>query len=319
MTPTISIITPTLNAASTLGETLLSAVPDDARLVEHLLIDALSSDGTLDVAGKFSGLNIFSEMDQGIYDGMNKGAKRASGEWLLFLQADDWLPDGALAAYQNAILSNGSADIICGCAEALEQRADGSSRLVWAISEPSQQKLTVENISLGEPMINARLIRREAFWRLDGFSLEYSLASDRDFLLRAAELGISQVEIPYLTYRYRWHEGSSTMTEGNGLTERLSQENLLIVKKHLRNAGELDRKSLRRWHDSLTVQLAMNALETFRVRDLLSVVYEGCRMNSAWPLLFFAEVLSSLPGYLSRGGRTRSQVRKEKLDKRGEL
>ena len=73
MTPTISIITPTLNAASTLGETLLSAVPDDARLVEHLLIDALSSDGTLDVAGKFSGLNIFSEMDQGIYDGMNKG------------------------------------------------------------------------------------------------------------------------------------------------------------------------------------------------------------------------------------------------------
>ena len=159
-------------------------------------------------------------------------------------------------------------------------------------------------------MINARLIRRDVFWKLGGFSLAYPLASDRDFLLRAAESRIRQMQIDNFTYRYRWHEGSSTMTEGNSMTGQLSAENLAIVRSHLLNAGHLEideREALRSWHTRLTVQAAMNALESLDP-TFFSILLEGHRMNSQWSLSFFAEFFSALPGFLARGGRTRSQM-----------
>ncbi len=307
----ISIITPTLNAAALLGETLESLSSQNLKEVEHLLIDALSVDETLMVARKFPHLTIVSENDRGIYDGMNKGARLASGEWLLFLQADDWLPEGALDAWREAIYKNPSADILCGSAEAV-RRNEGQWSRVWSVTDSASKKLTVENIALGEPMINARLIRRELFLRLGGFSLEYSLASDRDFLLRAAEAGIIQQEIDALTYRYRWHAGSSTMTEGNPLTAKLTRENLAIAKNHLKQtqgrAKAEERKVLRCWHTRLTVQAAMNALEACELRKLFEAAVDGSGENPVWLFWFVREIFVSLPGFFLRGGKTRSQL-----------
>jgi GT2 family glycosyltransferase len=157
-------------------------------------------------------------------------------------------------------------------------------------------------------MINARLIRREVFLELGGFSLDFALASDRDFLLRAVNAGIKQVELPVLTYRYRWHTGSSTMTEGNALTARLSEENLSIAKKHLTQAKGEDFAVLRKWHSRLLVQRAMNALELPRMRGLLTAAKEGIDVDPVWPFRFIAELTRSLPGFLMRGGRTRSHT-----------
>jgi len=311
MPPLISIITPTRNAGATLAETLESVVAQgevfQQEEIEYLLIDALSSDETLQIAARYPHLQVISESDHGIYDGMNKGARAAKGEWLLFLQADDWLPEGTLEAYQNAIQEHPQAEIICGSAEAVRQDS-GKWKIVWSVSDGVRKKLTVENIALGEPMINARLMRRETFLKLGGFSLEYSLASDRDFLLRAAEMNISQVEIPAMTYRYRWHSGSSTMTAGNSLTHRLSSENLAIAKKYLSMASGKSKISLQKWHTQLTVQAAMNALESLDWNGLFRAVWEGIQESPLWALHFITEIMCSLPGFVLRGGRTRSAI-----------
>lgn len=303
----ISIITPVLNGSETLRETLESVRSQLESDTEHLLIDACSQDETLEIARGYSHLTIVSENDAGIYDGMNKGARMASGEWLLFLQSDDWLPAGALAAYKGALLKKSSADCLCGGAEAV-QRTGLEWTKTWSVTDSASKQLTVENIALGEPMINARLIRRDLFLRLGGFSLEYSLASDRDFLLRAAEARIVQEDVQMMTYRYRWHEGSSTMTKWNALTSRLSFENLEIAKLHLAIADPKDREGLRRWHGRLTVQAAMNALECPGWEGLVDAAKEGIRINSSWPALFLGEFGRSVPGFLSRGGKTRSRI-----------
>jgi glycosyltransferase involved in cell wall biosynthesis len=307
MAPFLSIITPTLNAEATLGEALESVASQHEEGVEHLLLDALSDDRTVAIAQGFPGVAIHSEADEGIYDGMNKGAAIASGEWLLFLQADDWLPLGTLAAYREAILKNPSADLLCGGADAVKK--EGSVwKTVWSVTDPCSKKLTLENILLGEPMINARLIRREAFWRLGGFSLEYTLGSDRDFLVRAIRANLIQGDVPAPTYRYRWHAGSSTMNEGNSLSSRLTCENISIARKHLDDAVGSDREVLGRWHESQTLLAAMNDLERGRWCSLARSIMEGTKVNPGWSLTFAGRILRALPGFLGRGCRTRSQV-----------
>jgi len=308
--PHISIITPVMNAEGTIEEALESVVTQDYSGVEHLLIDARSSDGTLKIAARYPHLKITSEHDRGIYDGMNKGANLASGEWLLFLQADDWLPAGTLTAYRDAISNHPDSVMISGGAEAVK-KSEEKWLPIWSVNDLDRKKPTVANFALGEPMINARLIRKDYFDQMGGFSLDYSLASDRDFLIRVAGSPGEKVEIPALTYRYRWHSGSSTMTEGNKLTQRLCAENLAIAKKHLSLQTVSGRRILKKWHRQLTIQLAMNALESFKMKGVLGAMRDGIAINPFWPYFFIVEILRSLPGLFARGGKTRSQVLSE--------
>jgi glycosyltransferase involved in cell wall biosynthesis len=305
--PLISIVTPSFNAGGTIRDTMESILPQLADDVEHLLIDAGSTDNTLEIARLYPHLSVISERDRGIYDGMNKGAALAKGDWILFLQADDWLPDESLEIYRMAISENPRASVICGSAEAVKEH-QGNWLTVWTVKEISRKALSVANIALDEPMINARLVKKDIFDALGGFSLKYTLASDRDFLLRAAEAGINQCTVDALTYRYRWHPGSSTMTEGNRLTKKLFQENLAIAKSHHTKATGSSRKALCQWLDRLMVQSGMNAIEEFRWRELLEIFREGSAQNPLWSILLAKEALRSFPGFVARGGKTRTQV-----------
>ena len=89
--PKFSIITVTYNAASVIEPTLQSILAQSYRNIEFLLIDGGSSDNTVEVVKK-SGVEIavlVSERDKGLYDAMNKGIARATGDYLCFLNAGD--------------------------------------------------------------------------------------------------------------------------------------------------------------------------------------------------------------------------------------
>jgi glycosyltransferase involved in cell wall biosynthesis len=89
----ISIITVVYNALPTIGYTIKSVVEQSYPNIEYIIIDGVSTDGTLDVIKNFgSQISILvSEKDNGIYDAMNKGLKYATGDWVYFLGADDLL------------------------------------------------------------------------------------------------------------------------------------------------------------------------------------------------------------------------------------
>lgn len=86
-----SIITVTFNASQTLEETILSIINQKNVLFEYLIIDGGSTDGTLDIIKKYSSSIDYwiSEPDKGIYDAMNKGLIQATGDFVIFMGADD--------------------------------------------------------------------------------------------------------------------------------------------------------------------------------------------------------------------------------------
>lgn len=93
MQPTISIITVSYNAVSTIEDTILSVINQTYHHIEYIIIDGLSTDGTVDIIKKYESQIAYwvSEPDRGIYDAMNKGLKIASGDFVYFLGADDLL------------------------------------------------------------------------------------------------------------------------------------------------------------------------------------------------------------------------------------
>ncbi|MCR5789997.1 MAG: glycosyltransferase [Lachnospiraceae bacterium] len=100
----ISIITVCYNSASTLGDTIESVLSQTVPPFEYLLVDGLSTDGTLAIAESYReafskrgiAYRITSEKDAGIYDAMNKGIAMASGELIGIINSDDWYEPQAL-------------------------------------------------------------------------------------------------------------------------------------------------------------------------------------------------------------------------------
>ncbi len=89
--PKVTIITVVRNAVEELRKTISSVLGQDYPCVEFIVIDGGSADGTAEVI-KSNAENIaywISEPDQGIYDAMNKGLAKATGDWVNFMNAGD--------------------------------------------------------------------------------------------------------------------------------------------------------------------------------------------------------------------------------------
>jgi glycosyltransferase involved in cell wall biosynthesis len=99
--PKITIVTVCFNAEETIENTILSVINQTYMNIEYIIIDGNSTDGTLNIIKKYSSRIAYwiSEPDKGVYDAMNKALKVASGDYLIFMGADDVL-------YTNSTLAN---------------------------------------------------------------------------------------------------------------------------------------------------------------------------------------------------------------------
>ena len=99
----ITIITCTYQAAHELPRTVESVLSQTHADVEHIILDGLSTDGTVEIARDYERHSaaadngheviVVSEKDRGLYDAMNKGIQKATGDYLVFLNAGDVLPN----------------------------------------------------------------------------------------------------------------------------------------------------------------------------------------------------------------------------------
>ena len=98
--PIISVITVCYNVASSIEKTMLSVLNQTYKNLEYIIIDGNSTDGTVDIIKRYAERLTFwiSEPDNGIYDAMNKGIVKATGEFLIFMNAgDQFLNDKVLS------------------------------------------------------------------------------------------------------------------------------------------------------------------------------------------------------------------------------
>ena len=86
--PIISVITVCYNVASSIEKTMLSVLNQTYKNLEYIIIDGNSTDGTVDIIKRYAERLTFwiSEPDNGIYDAMNKGIVKATGEFLIFMK-----------------------------------------------------------------------------------------------------------------------------------------------------------------------------------------------------------------------------------------
>ncbi|WP_459816517.1 glycosyltransferase family 2 protein [Geotalea toluenoxydans] len=89
--PLITVITVVFNGEKCLEETIRSVINQTYDNVEYIIIDGASTDGTIDIVKQYDGQIDYwlSEKDEGIYDAMNKGINKATGEWVNFMNSGD--------------------------------------------------------------------------------------------------------------------------------------------------------------------------------------------------------------------------------------
>lgn len=87
----VSIITVVFNGEKTIEDTILSVAGQSYPNIEHIVVDGVSTDNTLDVVRKYQDkiTRVISEPDNGIYDAMNKGIRYATGDIIGILNSDD--------------------------------------------------------------------------------------------------------------------------------------------------------------------------------------------------------------------------------------
>jgi len=111
----ISVITPTFNSANHIKKNI-DSLNDQIKDFEQIFIDNFSSDLTLDIIKKNAKYpySIIREKDNGIYDAMEKGVNIANGNYILFLNSDDWLPKNTFEIIKKEIENNPNVDIFYG-------------------------------------------------------------------------------------------------------------------------------------------------------------------------------------------------------------
>jgi glycosyltransferase involved in cell wall biosynthesis len=115
MDPLLSVVTVSLNAATTIEGTLASVALQQANFgVQHICVDGGSSDTTRAIIDRWAAGNPqivrIYEPDRGIFDAMNKGLRAAEGEYVLFLNADDFLVARDVLAFAMTGCVRGAAD-----------------------------------------------------------------------------------------------------------------------------------------------------------------------------------------------------------------
>ena len=226
MTLSFSIIVPTLNRADMLLSALDSVRVQDWPDVEIIVVDGGSTDNTLDILGRTSGVRVLSGPDQGVYDALNKGIAVANGNIIGLLNSDDCYENGAFAAVARAFTDRPDVSAVCGTATLVE-----NDRVIAIFDRDDDKTMaTPRTIFIGSCIPNARFFRREALQLVGPFNLTYRYVSDRDFLARFSQANLQTAAVPEAVYRYRQHSGSMTFSQDAQRQLAIRSELLLLAR-----------------------------------------------------------------------------------------
>lgn len=181
----ISIITVALNGEKTIADTLRSVASQTYCNIEHILIDGGSTDKTLSIARVFGAhlACLVSEVDQGLYDAMNKGAKLATGEVLGFLNADDFYAHPKTLERVAAVFQDESVDVCYGDLQYVKRYNPRVVLRHWEAGSFAPGKFG----SGWAPPHPTFFVRRSVFNSAGGFNTKYLLAADNDLMMRILE------------------------------------------------------------------------------------------------------------------------------------
>jgi glycosyltransferase involved in cell wall biosynthesis len=226
MSAKLSIITITYQAEQYLERTIQSVLAQGHRAeIEYLVIDGASKDGTISIIEAYkSDIDyIVSEPDRGIYDAMNKGLQRSTGDYVIFMNAGDTFADeNTVAQIISSMTSN--PDVIVGDALFVDMTGNplGLRSEVTPHKIPAQ--LSWQSFQYGMVICHQSFIVKRSIAPL--FDLRFRLSSDIDWEIQCLKLSgkTTQLDIPICCY----------LTGGASVQnlKRSWQERYFVLKRH---------------------------------------------------------------------------------------
>ena len=219
-----SIITPSFNQGRFIRDCIESVRAQTGVDWEHIVMDAGSTDDTISILKEYPHLKWVSEPDKGMSDGINKGWLKADGDWVMWLNTDDYLFPGALTTVTEFASKHPQADVVYGG---------------WAFVAADKQVIKIsEALPFDLPMLihyGCYIGSTACFFRKSrtvdqGFLLNtnFRQAMDQEYYVRLGKAGKAFHPIPEILAGFRVHGDNtsmrhSTATDISGILARQRQ------------------------------------------------------------------------------------------------
>lgn len=253
--PLLSVIIPAFNAQTTIKDTIESVLKQSLADFELIVIDANSTDRTLEVISKItdSRIKIFSYPQANVAVNRNRGFKHASGDFISFLDADDLWTLNKLEAQYKALVETDAvvAYSWTNCIDESGKFLRKCSYVNWT-GDVYAKFLLDDFIGSGSNV----MIRRQAFIKVNGFDETLTNAQDTDLWLRLAAL-YNFIVVPeaQILYRIRTNSMSSDILG-------LEQSNLTVIERAFAHQKAKQFQYLKRYSlGNLYKYLSYKALE----------------------------------------------------------
>ena len=220
MKPKISIITPSYNQGQFLESTIKSVLDQNYPNLELIIIDGGSTDNSVEIIKKYQKHLTFwvSEKDRGQTHAINKGFKRATGDFVNWLNSDDMLPPGALDALSDGIDQYPDGDVFFGDYSAV----DAKGQLLYS---RKSAPFTEQSLFWGRQLSSqpAVFFRRSLLEKFGYLNEKQEFCMDTEFWIRVAQKGVSFRQIKHPLGITRAHGDAKTTNMQNVLHDEHKQ------------------------------------------------------------------------------------------------
>ena len=228
----ISLVTATYNSAKTVRDTFRSVLQQDYADYEYIVVDGGSKDGTVDIIREYEPLfggrmKWTSEPDRGIYDAMNKGFARATGDVVGLLNSDDFFTsDGVLTAVARAFDGDGSIDAVYGDVHFVRE-GDLRKCVRYYSSRPFRRCWMRFGFMPAHPSFYCR---RSVYEKYGAFDLSYKVAADFECLLRL--IFVHRIRTRYLPLDFVTMRTGGASTSGMASHRQIMRDHQLAFKRN---------------------------------------------------------------------------------------
>jgi len=178
----ISIITVVRNGETTIKDTIQCVLRQSYHDIEYIIVDGNSTDNTLDIVRSYGDKidKVISEPDTGIYDAMNKGLRAATGDYIGFLNADDFYIDSQTISQVASTARATNPDSIYGDLLFVDQRDTNKVVRYWKAGSFSRYKMLF-GWSAPHPTF---FVKRSIFKKYGLFKENFGLSGDYEMMVR---------------------------------------------------------------------------------------------------------------------------------------
>jgi len=249
LTPKVSIITVVYNDAGGIGHTIRSVMKQTYPELEYIIVDGLSTDGTLDIIEQYKEevSILISEKDQGIYDAMNKGLAAATGDYVLFLNSGDELYEDMTLEKVFSSADNG--DIYYGETKLIDEERN----IIGDRRHKTPKRFDWKSFRYGMNICHQAIYIKRSI--AEPYDLQYELSADIDWIIRAAKKADKIVNVNEYVAKYLVG-GMSQKRHRQSLKERYT-----IFKKYYGTVPNIIN------HGVIAARLVLHRLKHGKIRE----------------------------------------------------